>query len=107
MAEQMGLSNGIDTPAQQELPESIQNMMENGKNKIKCRCERCSSLVFSPGMARFARKEVNSEFIPMMCNSSKSRFRFDSDSGPMMFNFNSDSNSTPGNICSIPFRFHP
>ena len=42
-----------------KLPSLIKDKVSNGKLSTKVRCERCSSLVLSPGMAKYVSKKVN------------------------------------------------
>ena len=41
-----------------DLPSLIRDKVSSGKNNTKLRCERCSSLVLSPGMAKYVTKKV-------------------------------------------------
>ena len=44
--------------SEDKLPSLIKEKVSNGKNNTKVRCERCSSLVLSPGMAKYVAKKV-------------------------------------------------
>ena len=46
-----------DEPEDQ-LPSLIKDKVSNGKINTKVRCERCSSLVLSPGMAKYVTTKV-------------------------------------------------
>ena len=44
--------------SEDSLPDEIKGKVSDGKINTKVRCERCSSLVVSPGMAKYVEKKV-------------------------------------------------
>ena len=51
------VENNIDV-SEDNVPDVIKGKVSDGKINTKVRCERCSSLVLSPGMAKYAEKKV-------------------------------------------------
>ena len=47
------------------LPDVIKDKVADGKLNTRVRCERCSCLVLSPGMAKFVSKKVTSSHITL------------------------------------------
>ena len=58
-----------DQDQTEAIPERINAISSEGKNKTDIRCPRCPSLVLRPSVAQFKRKEVMSVSIPsFICN---------------------------------------